>query len=286
VLTAANLNTHLRDNLTETAVAKVTTQGDLAYATGANALARLAKGTAGQGLRMNAGATAPEWGDRGVENETQEFVERGTHKLFAHLGSPPGRLITPTPALADGDFLGAGFQVVKSGAPSAITAISSAGATHGYWQFSTSASATQDIGVTGLHTAAARDWTMVGRIIIPSVASQEIFLGFKPSLNFADENGIIAFRVNGTGNLIGVSDSGGTETTRDTSATGATEQSLRIEVRSGGTIVRFYKNGTQVGADVTTNIPTGVGYLVCGIRHGAAADKIFQLAELAAWTEA
>ena len=61
VLTAALLNTHLRDNLLETAPAKVTTQGDTVYATGSSALARLAKGTAGQTLRMNAGATAPEW---------------------------------------------------------------------------------------------------------------------------------------------------------------------------------------------------------------------------------
>lgn len=36
-------------------------EGDLLYATGAETLARLAKGTAGQMLRINAGATAPEW---------------------------------------------------------------------------------------------------------------------------------------------------------------------------------------------------------------------------------
>lgn len=36
-------------------------QGDLVYATAADTYARLAKGTAAQQLRMNAGATAPEW---------------------------------------------------------------------------------------------------------------------------------------------------------------------------------------------------------------------------------
>lgn len=36
-------------------------QGDLLYATAADTLARLAKGTASQVLRMNSGATAPEW---------------------------------------------------------------------------------------------------------------------------------------------------------------------------------------------------------------------------------
>ncbi len=37
------------------------TAGDLLYATGATTLAKLAKGTSLQQLRMNAGATAPEW---------------------------------------------------------------------------------------------------------------------------------------------------------------------------------------------------------------------------------
>lgn len=60
-VTAALMNTHVRDNLLETTPAKVTTQGDIVYATGANAIARLAKGTKYQGLRMNSGATAPEW---------------------------------------------------------------------------------------------------------------------------------------------------------------------------------------------------------------------------------
>ena len=35
--------------------------GDIVYGTGANTAARLAKGTAGQALIMNGGATAPEW---------------------------------------------------------------------------------------------------------------------------------------------------------------------------------------------------------------------------------
>lgn len=59
-------NTHVRDNLLETAPAKVTTAGDIVYATGANALARLGIGTANQVLRVNSGATAPEWGPGGL----------------------------------------------------------------------------------------------------------------------------------------------------------------------------------------------------------------------------
>ncbi len=39
--------------------------GDTMYASGTDTLARLAKGTAGQALVMNSGATAPEWGEAG-----------------------------------------------------------------------------------------------------------------------------------------------------------------------------------------------------------------------------
>lgn len=61
MVTSAFLNTHLRDNLNETAPALATASGDLFYADAANSLVRLPKGTAGQTLKMNAGATAPEW---------------------------------------------------------------------------------------------------------------------------------------------------------------------------------------------------------------------------------
>jgi hypothetical protein len=42
----------------------ITTQGDVLYRDGSG-LQRLAKGTAGQALVMNSGATAPEWGSAG-----------------------------------------------------------------------------------------------------------------------------------------------------------------------------------------------------------------------------
>jgi hypothetical protein len=63
VLDADTWNAYMGNagSIMETGVAKVTTAGDLIYATGANAVARLAKGTARQALAMNAGATAPEW---------------------------------------------------------------------------------------------------------------------------------------------------------------------------------------------------------------------------------
>lgn len=55
--------------------------GDLLYATGADTLVRLAKGTAGQQLRMNSGATAPEWGEPtiGIGQTWQDMIASRTY---------------------------------------------------------------------------------------------------------------------------------------------------------------------------------------------------------------
>jgi len=47
------------------ALAPTTTQGDIIYYNGTDNV-RLAKGTAGQALVINSGATAPEWGTAGI----------------------------------------------------------------------------------------------------------------------------------------------------------------------------------------------------------------------------
>lgn len=66
LVTAALLNTHLRDNFNVTMPALVTAAGDIAQATGANALARLGIGTAFQIPAVNAGATALAYRNNGV----------------------------------------------------------------------------------------------------------------------------------------------------------------------------------------------------------------------------
>ena len=64
VVLAADLNTHLRDNLNVTAPAVLTTAGDIIYASGANTPARLAKSTTSTQYLANTGSSnIPAWNE-------------------------------------------------------------------------------------------------------------------------------------------------------------------------------------------------------------------------------
>jgi hypothetical protein len=60
------MNTHVRDNFLETAAAKVTGAGDVVYASGANALARLAAGGAYRHARLSSNNSALEYDEVGI----------------------------------------------------------------------------------------------------------------------------------------------------------------------------------------------------------------------------
>lgn len=61
IVTAAYMNTHVRDNLLETAPAKVTTLGDLIIGSGAGAIKRLGRGSAHAVLGVNSSGTDLAW---------------------------------------------------------------------------------------------------------------------------------------------------------------------------------------------------------------------------------
>jgi len=75
VITAAHGNTYWRDN--EAAHWVGTTAGDVDYYTAATTKSRLAIGTAGETLVVNAGETAPEWGSGGAFQLIEEILAGG-----------------------------------------------------------------------------------------------------------------------------------------------------------------------------------------------------------------
>jgi len=86
--------------------ATLTTQGDTLYRDGSG-LQRLAKGTAGQYLKMNSGATAPEWaavtgGVLQVKRTSRDTVAASGHASTTYVDV---NSVTITPAAASSSFL-------------------------------------------------------------------------------------------------------------------------------------------------------------------------------------
>ena len=84
----------------------ITTEGDILYRDGSG-LQRLAKGTAGQALKMNSSANAPEWGTAGgvlqmVHTEIQTRQSRSSGNTYADI---TGLNVTITPASASNKIL-------------------------------------------------------------------------------------------------------------------------------------------------------------------------------------
>ena len=218
-----------------------------------------------------------------ISSTAQEFVEGGAYKGFWGSGPASGGVHT----YVTGDLVGLGCQLLES-ATGAMTADADAGDAV-TWLHSTGTTGDSDTGLVGPRLAAANDWTMVWRgTLTTGAAIRNECIGAASSALFAfDFLSVIGFRVITTGEIVGVVDNSGSETTRASGVTpdGATEHTLRIEVREAGTIVRFYLDNAQVGADVTTNIPTGVLYALCGLRNNTASSVTMNTADWFGWRE-
>ena len=87
------------DSVTGAKLSVSLVQGDVLYGSGTDTLARLAKGTAGQSLVMNSGATAPEWGDAAAG-----AVGGSTDKIFWENGRTVTTNYTITNTMNAGTF--------------------------------------------------------------------------------------------------------------------------------------------------------------------------------------
>ena len=207
----------------------------------------------------------------------QEFVEGQVASLYHYGGG--------VSSAGSGTLIGLGFVTVRSGT-STFAAAPHANLPGGTQM--TVRAVDDDSGLRGSgYLAAADDWVIGCRIKQgASAAKQDFFLGLKASVTAfsSKENNLVGIRLSGTGNYIGVSDSGGNETTRDTSNNDTSEHTLRIEISGGGTIVRFFFDDSQVGADVTTNIPPRTDLvLACGVTGSDDADHSFFMSDLYAF---
>jgi len=90
----------------------LTTQADIPYATEAGVWARLAKGTAGKFLKMNAGATAPEWGTPTLTSALLSYTRLGDavsgDVSYAGWGFSPKALIILASTAAGANSIGFG----------------------------------------------------------------------------------------------------------------------------------------------------------------------------------
>lgn len=95
-LSAAQWNTQVRDNINGIWV--LTTAGDLLYATGASAAARLAAGAAYKTLRMNSAGNAPEWqgfiGGKAIRTSNQSIATHPSSSNIQFTSAPVSRLAT------------------------------------------------------------------------------------------------------------------------------------------------------------------------------------------------
>lgn len=95
-LSAAQWNTQVRDNINGIWV--LTTAGDMLYATGAAAAARLAAGAAYKTLRMNSAGNAPEWqgfiGGKVIRTTDQSVATVPSSSNIQFASAPISRLAT------------------------------------------------------------------------------------------------------------------------------------------------------------------------------------------------
>ena len=83
-VTAALMNTHVRDNLLETAPAIAQAAGDIIYADGANSLTRLAGPAAGPAVLMDTidGTLQPVWRQANMDRDFQDASTTGSLSSF------------------------------------------------------------------------------------------------------------------------------------------------------------------------------------------------------------
>ena len=264
-----------------------TTKGQILIGDGSGPPQMLGVGTNDYVLTADSGeTTGVKWAAAGGGNlwvaNLEDFIEAGANKIVYILGGASATTIT-----AADKRIGIGFEWSGSTSMSPSTVVD------GAWAMNLAGGAAEPVLNAGTNiNKASDDWTITMRVLMgdPAGRTRGIVFGLSSggSVNGTATNKIF-WSILPSGNFIGRSDSGGSETTRDsgTAPDGSTEHTLRIEMRSGGSIVRFYFDNSKVGADVTTNIPssTDMQLVFGGTSTSGETALTIHIADLMIWRE-
>jgi len=130
LITASHANTYWRDNIN--ALWPFTNAGDIAFASDADDLVRLAIGAAGSMLKVNAGATAPEWLGIGSAGQVLRVNSAGTSPEWGAGGiklytfTRTGELTTTSKTYVDITDASVDVDVILTSSILMITSFSSA----------------------------------------------------------------------------------------------------------------------------------------------------------------
>jgi len=130
LITASHANTYWRDNIN--ALWPFTNAGDIAFASDADDLVRLAIGAAGSMLKVNAGATAPEWLGIGSAGQVLRVNSAGTSPEWGAGGiklytfTKTGELTTTSKTYVDITNASVDVDVILTSSILMITSFSSA----------------------------------------------------------------------------------------------------------------------------------------------------------------
>ena len=243
IISAAQWNALLgaTGDLSLTATGIVTTQGDTVYATAANTLARLAKGTAYQALAMNAGATAPSW----QASPTSALTTTGD-VLYASAANTLARL-----------GIGSASQVltVAGGVPTWATPSA------GGWQFEASNTTEQT-----MTSATAADLVTISGFSIPTTSPVMIVVSFRGG-PFGSGGQVIGLKLNST--VVAEATSGGSSGIGVSTNDGA--------VSSGVSIVTFGPRSTDylAGGLAVSSYASSVGAGNTFLRQSSALTNAF-----------